>query len=31
MINELQALEEKKTWNVVNLPHGKKVICYKWV
>ena len=31
MIEELQALEKTHTWNLVDLPHGKSVIGYKWV
>lgn len=27
---ELEALDENKTWNIVELPHGKKSIGSKW-
>ena len=28
---EMQALEANGTWNIVNLPTGKKVVGNKWV
>ena len=31
MDQELEALQKKKNWKVVPLPHGKKVIGSKWV
>lgn len=31
MIEEMRALEKNKTWEIVELPKGKKVIGCKWV
>jgi len=31
MKEEIQALEDNKTWEVVSLPKGKKAIGCKWV
>ena len=31
MREELDALERNKTWELVSLPQGKKVVGYKWV
>uniref|UniRef100_A0A2N9IB76 Integrase catalytic domain-containing protein n=1 Tax=Fagus sylvatica TaxID=28930 RepID=A0A2N9IB76_FAGSY len=31
MTEELQALEKTHTWDLVDLPHGKSAIGYKWV
>lgn len=31
MDKEIQALIDNNTWDVVSLPHGKKVIDCKWV
>jgi len=31
MVEELRALEKNKTWELVKLPAGKKVISCKWV
>jgi hypothetical protein len=31
MVEELRALEENKTWELVKLPVGKKTISCKWV
>jgi hypothetical protein len=28
---ELTALEENKTWNIVPLPHGKHVVGSRWI
>ena len=31
MLEELRALEKNKTWDLVTLPPGKKVVSCKWV
>ena len=31
MEEEIQALEDNKTWEIVSLPIGKKAIGCKWV
>ena len=31
MHEELQALDENKTWNIVKLPHGKKTVGCRWI
>lgn len=31
MQEEIQALEENGTWEIVHLPKGKVAIRYKWV
>ena len=31
MTEELQVLEKTHTWDLVDLPHGKSAIGYKWV
>lgn len=31
MKQEMQALENNKTWEISNLPHGKKIVGCKWV
>ncbi|WVZ92208.1 hypothetical protein U9M48_038291 [Paspalum notatum var. saurae] len=31
MLEELRALEKNKTWDIVKLPMGKKVVSCKWV
>ncbi|KAK9182889.1 hypothetical protein WN944_026037 [Citrus x changshan-huyou] len=31
MHEELQALDENKTWNIVKLPHGKKIVGCRWI
>ena len=31
MDNELQALQANHTWDIIPLPHGKKIFGRKWV
>lgn len=31
MRSELEAIERNKTWNLVELPPGRKLISLKWV
>ena len=31
MLDEIHALEENHTWDLVDLPKGKKLVGYKWV
>nr|ABA94354.1 retrotransposon protein, putative, unclassified [Oryza sativa Japonica Group] len=31
MLDELEALEKNKTWDLVPFPKGKKIVNYKWV
>ena len=31
MIEELKALKRNGTWDLVELPHGKKTVGFKWV
>jgi hypothetical protein len=31
MHEEMEALHKNKTWDLVKLPNGKKVVGYKWV
>ena len=31
MVDEMQALDDNGTWDLVSLPTGKKAIGYRWV